>query len=39
MCPAPATAEEKTFLGQLNHFLKEETGYQSIQGTKMPLRA
>lgn len=28
------TAEEKTFLGQLNHFLKEETGYQWIQGTK-----
>jgi pimeloyl-ACP methyl ester carboxylesterase len=28
------TAEEKTFLDQLNHFLKEETGYQWIQGTK-----
>ena len=28
------TAEEKTFLTQLNHFLKEETGYQWIQGTK-----
>ena len=28
------TAEEKTFLGELNHFLKEETGYQWIQGTK-----
>jgi microsomal epoxide hydrolase len=28
------TAEEKTFLAQLNHFLKEETGYQWIQGTK-----
>jgi pimeloyl-ACP methyl ester carboxylesterase len=28
------TAEEKLFLGQLNHFLKEETGYQWIQGTK-----
>ena len=24
------TAEEKTFLGELNHFLKEETGYQWI---------
>ena len=28
------TAEEKTYLDQLNHFLKEETGYQWIQGTK-----
>jgi pimeloyl-ACP methyl ester carboxylesterase len=28
------TAEEKTFLGELNHFLKEETRYQWIQGTK-----
>src|SRR5208283_2493570 len=28
------TAEERTFLGQLNHFLKEETEYQWIQGTK-----
>jgi microsomal epoxide hydrolase len=28
------TAEEKLFLGQLNHFLKEETGYQWIQGTR-----
>jgi pimeloyl-ACP methyl ester carboxylesterase len=28
------TAEEKVFLGQLEHFLKEETGYQWIQGTK-----
>jgi pimeloyl-ACP methyl ester carboxylesterase len=28
------TAEEKAFLGQLEHFLKEETGYQWIQGTK-----
>ena len=28
------TAEEKAFLAQLNHFLKEETGYQWIQGTK-----
>ncbi len=28
------TPEEKVFLEQLNHFLKEETGYQWIQGTK-----
>jgi microsomal epoxide hydrolase len=28
------TPEEKGFLGQLEHFLKEETGYQWIQGTK-----
>ena len=28
------TAEEKAFLAELNHFLKEETGYQWIQGTK-----
>ena len=28
------TPEEKAFLGQLEHFLKEETGYQWIQGTK-----
>jgi pimeloyl-ACP methyl ester carboxylesterase len=28
------TIEDKLFLGQLNHFLKEETGYQWIQGTK-----
>jgi pimeloyl-ACP methyl ester carboxylesterase len=28
------TAEEKAFLDQLNHWLKEETGYSSIQGTK-----
>ena len=27
-------AEEKAYLAQLNHFLKEETGYQWIQGTK-----
>jgi pimeloyl-ACP methyl ester carboxylesterase len=26
--------EEKAFLAQLKHFLKEETGYQWIQGTK-----
>ena len=28
------TADEKIFLDKLNHFLKEETGYQWIQGTK-----
>ena len=28
------TAEEKAFLGQLEHFLEEESGYQWIQGTK-----
>jgi microsomal epoxide hydrolase len=28
------TAEEKAFLRELDHFLKEETGYQWIQGTK-----
>ena len=28
------TAEEKRYLVQLEHFLKEETGYQWIQGTK-----
>jgi microsomal epoxide hydrolase len=28
------TPEEKVFLGELNHFLKEETGYQWIQGTR-----
>jgi microsomal epoxide hydrolase len=28
------TPEEKTFLAELAHFLKEETGYQWIQGTK-----
>ena len=27
-------AEEKAFLGDLAHWLKEETGYQAIQGTK-----
>jgi microsomal epoxide hydrolase len=29
-----ATPEEKQFLGELNEFLKEETGYQWIQGTR-----
>ena len=29
-----ASGEEKVFLDELNHFLKEETGYQWIQGTK-----
>jgi pimeloyl-ACP methyl ester carboxylesterase len=28
------TPEEKVFIGQLNQFLKEETGYQWIQGTR-----
>ena len=28
------TAEEQRFLDELNHFLKEEIGYQWIQGTK-----
>jgi pimeloyl-ACP methyl ester carboxylesterase len=32
--PGAPTAEEKAFLEELNHFLKEETGYQWIQGTK-----
>ena len=31
---ANPTPEERKFLDQLNHFLKEETGYQWIQGTK-----
>ncbi len=33
MGPDP-TAEEKVYLEDLNHFVKEETGYQWIQGTK-----
>jgi microsomal epoxide hydrolase len=28
------TPEQKTYLGELNYWLKEETGYQWIQGTK-----
>jgi pimeloyl-ACP methyl ester carboxylesterase len=32
--PQTAGAEADAFLAQLNHFLKEETGYQWIQGTK-----
>ena len=36
---ANPTPEEKAFLEQLNHFLKEETGYQWIQGTKPPTLA
>jgi len=28
------TAAERVYLGQLHHFLKEETGYQWIQGTR-----
>lgn len=31
---ANPTADEQIFLDQLTHFLKEETGYQWIQGTK-----
>ena len=31
---AEPTPAEKTFLAELNHFLKEETGYQWIQGTR-----
>jgi microsomal epoxide hydrolase len=31
---ADPTPEEKVFLEQLEHFLKEETGYQWIQGTR-----
>jgi pimeloyl-ACP methyl ester carboxylesterase len=31
---ADPTPDEKVFLGQLEHFLKEETGYQWIQGTR-----
>lgn len=31
---ASATPEEKKYLGELNHFLKEEMGYQWMQGTK-----
>lgn len=31
---ADPTAEEKVYLGQLNHFLQEEIGYQWIQGTR-----
>jgi microsomal epoxide hydrolase len=31
---ADPTPEQKRFLGELAHWLKEETGYQSIQGTK-----
>ena len=33
MLPNP-NAEEKVYLGQLRNFLKEETGYQWIQGTR-----
>jgi pimeloyl-ACP methyl ester carboxylesterase len=33
MLPNP-NAEEQAYLRHLNHFLKEETGYQWIQGTK-----
>ena len=30
----PKTVQDRKFLEQLNAFLKEETGYQAIQGTK-----
>jgi pimeloyl-ACP methyl ester carboxylesterase len=30
----PKLTEDKTYLKQLNHFLREETGYQAIQRTK-----
>ena len=29
-----ATAEQQTYMDELNHFLAEETGYQWIQGTR-----
>ncbi|MDQ6629358.1 MAG: epoxide hydrolase 1 [Pseudomonadota bacterium] len=32
--PADATPEEKTFVAELSRWLKEETGYQWIQGTR-----
>ena len=32
--PATPTEEEKSYLAQLNHWMREETGYQRIQGTK-----
>jgi pimeloyl-ACP methyl ester carboxylesterase len=31
---APASSEEERYLAQLKHFMKEEMGYQWIQGTK-----
>ena len=31
---AVTTPEEKAYIDQLRHFLKEESGYQAIQGTK-----
>ncbi len=31
---ADPTSDERTYLDELNHFLKEETGYQWIQGTR-----
>jgi microsomal epoxide hydrolase len=30
----PGLSDDPAYLNQLNHFLKEETGYQLIQGTK-----
>jgi pimeloyl-ACP methyl ester carboxylesterase len=32
--PAEPTAEEKAYAQELQHWLREETGYQGIQGTK-----
>jgi pimeloyl-ACP methyl ester carboxylesterase len=32
--PAAPTTDEQAYLAQLPHFLREETGYQWIQGTK-----
>jgi microsomal epoxide hydrolase len=32
--PAEPTAEEKAYARQLEHWLREETGYQWIQGTR-----
>ncbi|HEX2439655.1 MAG TPA: epoxide hydrolase [Methylomirabilota bacterium] len=32
--PATPTEEEKSYLAQLNHWMREETGYMQIQGTK-----
>ncbi len=32
--PKDPTPEEQRYLDELNHFLKEETGYQWIQGTR-----
>jgi microsomal epoxide hydrolase len=34
LLPADPTPDEKRYLGELEHWLKEETGYQWIQGTR-----